>query len=289
MERKRGFEHTLIRLGGIIAGSFIYACGISLFLDPNNLAPGGVVGLSVILSRLIPVETGTLYFILNIPILLLGLWRFGFKFISSTFLAIICNSFFTNLLGRMEAVTTEPLLAALAGSILVGTGIGVVFKCRATTGGMDIIIKILRTKYRHLKTGSLFLMMDVIVVSISGIVFKDFNIAMYALIAVTVAGRVMDYVLYGGDEAKLIYIISDHPEQIVERVMREAEAGVTYLTGKGAYSNREKQVIMCVARKQQSPVIEEIIKQVDKNAFMIVTGANEIYGEGYKNIMSERL
>lgn len=286
---KLNYREKIKKIAGIIIGSLIYAGGISLFLDPNNLAPGGMVGISVILNRVIPFETGTLYFLLNIPVVLLGLWKFGIRFMASTFGAIVCSSFFTNVLAEYGPVTTEPLLAAVAGSILVGVGIGLVFLCGATTGGTDIVVKVLREKYKHLKTGFLFLITDIIIVTISGFVFKDFNIAMYALIAVVVSGKVLDYVLYGGDEAKLMYIISNSPQRITERILAELDVGVTYLSGQGAYSRQDKQIIMCVVRKQQGPLVEEIVKQEDKDAFMIITSANEIYGEGYKNIMHEKI
>lgn len=286
---KLNYREKIKKAVGIVVGSFIYAGGISLFLDPNNLAPGGLVGISVILNRIISIETGTLYFVLNIPVILLGLWKFGFRFMLGTFGAILCSSFFTNLLSGYGAITSEPLLAAIAGSIMVGVGIGIVFLSGATTGGMDIVIKVLREKYKHLKTGFLFLVTDIIIVTISGFIFRDFNIAMYALIAVAVSGKVLDYVLYGGDEAKLIYIISNSPESITERILAELDVGVTHLLGKGAYSKQDKQVIMCVVRKNQGPHVEEIVKQEDKDAFMIITSANEIYGEGYKNIMNEKI
>lgn len=288
-ERKNNLKETAVRAVGIVAGSFLYACGIGLFLDPNNLAAGGVLGISVILSRISGLETGTLYFVLNIPIMLLGLWKFGIRFIATTFFGIVCCSAFTNLTGMLEPVTDEPFLAALAGGILVGVGVGLVFKSHGNTGGMDIVVKVLKMKRKYLKTGFIFRMTDVCVVTLSGIVFRNFNVVMYALIAVTVSGWVMDYVLYGSDEAKLIYIISDEPDSIAQRLLSDAEVGVTYLTGKGAYSSREKRVIMCVTKKQQAPLVEEIVKQEDKNAFMIITSANEIYGEGYKNIMSEKI
>ncbi len=286
---KLNYKEKIKRIIGIILGAFIYAGGISLFLDPNNLAPGGMVGVSVILNRIIPLETGTLYFLLNVPVVILGLWKFGLRFMAGTFGAIACSSVFTNYLAEFGPVTKEPLLAAIAGSILVGVGIGLVFRCGATTGGTDIIVKVLRGKYKHLKTGFLFLITDIIIVTISGFVFKDFNIAMYALIAVAVSGKVLDYVLYGGDEAKLMYIISNCPQKITERILAELDVGVTYLEGQGAYSKRNKQVIMCVVRMNQGPLVEEIVKQEDKDAFMIITSANEIYGEGYKNIMNEKI
>lgn len=282
-------KKTLLKLAGIIAGSLIYAAGIALFLDPNNLAPGGLIGIAVILNRLISIDTGTLYFILNIPIVLLGLWKFGAKFMASTFLAVALNSAFTNVFAAFPAVTREPLLAALAGSILVGAGIALVFRCGATTGGTDIIIKVLRTKYKHLKTGMLFLLTDIMIVAASGLVFRDFNIVMYAFIAVTVSGKVMDYVLYGGDEAKMMYIISDKAQAIAKRVLDEMEVGVTFLSGQGAYTGNSKNVILCVVPKKRGPELEEIVKQEDKNAFLIITSATEIYGEGYKNILHEKL
>lgn len=282
-------KKNLLNLAGIIIGSFVYAAGVALFLDPNNLAPGGLIGIAVILNRLVSIDTGTLYFILNIPIVILGWWKFGGKFIASTFFAILINSAMTNALAGFPPITTEPLLAALAGSILVGVGIGIVFQCGATTGGTDIIVKVLRTKYKHLKTGFLFLMTDIVIVSISGLIFKDFNIVLYAFIAVTVSGKAMDYMLYGSDEAKLIYIISNESEKIASRILQEMDIGATYLTGQGAYTGVEKRVIMCVVQKKRAPELEEIVKHEDKDAFMIVSSANEIYGEGYKNILHEKI
>lgn len=287
--RKNKFGDTFINLIGIVLGSFIYACGISLFLDPNNLAPGGASGLAIIFNRITGLETGTLYFIINVPIMLLGLWKYGVRFIATTFFSILINSYFTNMLAGAGALTSDPLIATMAGSVLVGVGVAIVFKSRATTGGTDIIVKVLHDKYKHIKTGVIFLLTDIVIVAFSGFVFKDINIIMYALISVFVQGKVLDMVLYGGDEAKLFYIISDKPQAISERILKEIDITATFLQGKGAYTGKEKQVILCVARKQQGPAIEEIVKSEDKDAFMIISSANEIYGEGYKNIMSDKL
>ena len=287
--RKNKFGDMLINLIGIALGSFIYACGISLFLDPNNLAPGGASGLAIIFNRITGLETGTLYFIINVPIMLLGLWKYGVKFIATTFFSILINSYFTNMLAGVGALTSDPLIATMAGSVLVGVGVAIVFKSRATTGGTDIIVKVLHDKYKHIKTGVIFLLTDIVIVAFSGFVFKDINIIMYALISVFVQGKVLDMVLYGGDEAKLFYIISDKPQAISERILKEIDITATFLQGRGAYTGKEKQVILCVARKQQGPAIEEIVKSEDKDAFMIISSANEIYGEGYKNIMSDKL
>ena len=287
--RKSKFGDMLINIIGIALGSFIYACGISLFLDPNNLAPGGASGLAIIFNRITGLETGTIYFIINVPIMLLGLWKYGVRFIATTFFSILINSYFTNMLAGAGALTSDPLIATMAGSVLVGVGVAIVFKSRATTGGTDIIVKVLHDKYKHIKTGVIFLLTDIVIVAFSGFVFKDINIIMYALISVFVQGKVLDMVLYGGDEAKLFYIISDKPQAISERILKEIDITATFLQGKGAYTGKEKQVILCVTRKQQGPAIEEIVKSEDKDAFMIISSANEIYGEGYKNIMSDKL
>lgn len=271
----------------ITAASLIYAVGISLFLDPNQLAPGGITGIAVILNRLVNVETGTLYFLLNVPIVLLGIWKFGIKFIAKTAYAISIISVFTNALAPVGALTEDLLLAGAIGGILIALGIGMIFKAGATTGGTDIIIKILRQKYRHLKTGFLFLCSDVIIVSISGLVFRDLNVAFYALATVIISGKALDYVLYGGDEAKMLFIMTEKSHEIGKRLMDELEVGVTYLNGEGGWTGKEKKVVFTMVPKRRGPEVEEIVKHEDPAAFMVVTSANEIYGEGYKNLFDE--
>lgn len=273
----------------ILVGCFFYAAGIGLFLDPNMLAPGGVVGISVILSHSLGGDTGTWYFLLNIPIIILGWWKFGGRFIINSFYAIALNSIFTNIFSIFPAVTNNKLLAAVAGSLLVGSGLGLVLKTGATTGGMDIVIKILRRKYPSIKTSTFFVTIDLIIVAISGFVFRDFNLAMYAFITVALNGKVMEYILYGEDEANLIYIVAEQPEMMLQRILSEMDIGATILSGKGAYSNREKQIIMCVVKKRTTPILQEIIREEDPHAFLIISSANEIYGEGYKNIALDPL
>lgn len=284
---KKEYKQEIRNLLQITVASMIYAAGISLFLDPNKLAPGGITGIAVILNRLLPVETGTLYFLLNVPIVLLGIWKFGIRFIAKTAYAITLTSVFTNVLTSIGALTTDLLLAGAVGGVLIAIGIGLIFKAGATTGGTDIIIKILRQKYRHLKTGFLFLCTDVIIVTISGFVFRDLNVAFYALATVIISGKALDYVLYGGDEAKMFYVITDEPDQIGRRLMKELEVGVTFLQGKGGWTGKEKRVIFCMVPRRLGPQVEEIVKVEDSRAFVVVTSANEIYGEGYKDFFGE--
>lgn len=273
----------------ITVASFVYAVSVSLFLDPNSLAPGGITGIAIILNRLFGIETGTWMLLINIPILLIGIWKFGLRFILSTIYCTAMTSLFTNLLTPVGAVTTDPLLASLTGSALMAVSMGWVFKAGSTTGGTDIIIKLLRLKFPYLKTGALFFLTDVVIVIASAFVFRNIDKALYAGIVVIITSVVLDVVLYGRDEAKLIYIISDHAEKIAGRLLEELDIGVTYVQGSGAYSGKEKSVIMCAMKKNISPKAEEIVKEEDPLAFMIVTSATEIFGEGYKSYFSEKL
>lgn len=287
MEKK--LFHEIKSLLLIAVATAIYAVGISLFLDPNQLAPGGVAGIAVILNRLVEIETGTLYFVLNIPIILLGIWKFGIRFIAKTVYAIILVSVFTNLLSPMGALTDDLLIASVAGGILIAVGIGLIFRAGATTGGTDIIVKILRRKFRHLKTGFLFLCTDIFVVSLSALVFQNIEVAFYALLTVVVCGKALDYVLYGGDVAKMLFIMTEKPEEIGKRLMEELDVGVTYLHGRGGFTGTEKRVVFTMVPNRLGAEAQDIVKSEDRMAFMVVTSANEIFGEGYKDLFREEI
>ena len=288
-EEKKTLRRRVMDYGIITAAAAIYAVAVSLFLDPNSLAPGGVTGIAIILNRLAGMETGTWMFVINIPILVIGMWKFGWKFILSTLYCTAVTSFFTNLLTPVGAVTADPLLAALVGATLMAVALGLVFKAGATTGGTDIIIKLLRLKFPHLKSGFLFLLTDAVIVTASAFVFQNLDTALYAGIVVFINSVLLDLVLYGRDGAKMFFIISDSPETIVSRLLEELDISATYISGKGAYSGLDKKVILCVVKKPLSPKLEEIVRQEDPTAFTIITSASEIYGEGYKNIFSQKL
>ncbi len=283
-------EHSksIFRIFCMTVAPAIYAAGVSFFLDPNALAPGGVTGISVILNRLTGMQTGTWILILNLPILTVGAWKFGLRFIISTVYCTFLTSVYTNFFHSMGALTGDSFLAALAGGTLTAVGMGLVFKAGATTGGMDIIVKLLRTKLPYLRTGRLFLLMDIAVVGASVLVFRNLEKALYAGMSIFVTSLVLDAVLYGRDGAKLIYIISDRHEAITARLLGELNIGVTYMSGAGAYSGRKKHVILCVVHKNLFPRVEEIVRQEDDMAFMIITSATEIYGEGYKSLYGEK-
>ena len=288
-EEKKTMKRRVLDYIVITIGAFLYAVSVSFFLDPNSLAPGGVTGIAIILNHITGLETGTWLLVINIPILVLGTWKFGLRFILSTMYCTALTSVFVNLLAPFGALTRDPFLAALAGGALMAVGLGLVLKSGATTGGTDIIIKLIRLRYAHLKTGRLFLLTDAVIVTLSAFVFQNIDVALYAGVVVFINSVLLDMVLYGRDGAKLIFIISDRPEAITGRILSDLDIGVTYITGSGAYSGKAKNVIMCVMKKQLSPKAEEIIREEDPGAFMIVTSATEIYGEGYKSIFSQKL
>lgn len=288
-EEKKTLKRRVMDYLEITAASVLYSVAVSLFLDPNALAPGGVTGIAIILNRITGLETGTWVLLINLPIIAVGMWKFGLRFIFSTMYCTALTSGFINLLSPFGAATTDPFLAAVVGGTLMAVGIGLVFKAGATTGGTDIIVKLLRLKFPFLKTGALFLITDALIVTVSAFVFQNLNVALYAGLVVFVNSVVLDVVLYGRDGAKLIFIISDRPEAITGRLLEELDIGVTYISGEGAYSGRDKKVILCVMKKQISPQAETIVREEDPGAFMIVTSATEIFGEGYKSIYSEKL
>lgn len=285
---KNAFFVQTVKYGILTGCCILYAVAITMFLAPNSLAPGGVTGISIILNRITGVDTGTLIWLINIPIMVLGVRKFGLKFILSTIYCITLTSVLTNLLDSVGAVTKDPFLAAIAGSTLMAFSMGMIFKTGATTGGTDIIVKVLRLRIPHLKTGTLFLMIDAVIVTISAVIFRDVEKGIYAAITVYLTSTMLDTVLYGKDEAKLIYIISDRSQSITQRLLEELDIGVTHLQASGGYSKKEKSVIFCAVKKTIAPKTEEIVKQEDPQAFMIVSSATEIYGKGYKSYFVEK-
>lgn len=171
----------------------------------------------------------------------------------------------------------------------MAVSLGMVFKAGATSGGTDIIVKLLRLRLPHLKTGLLFLLTDAVIVTASAFVFKDIDTALYAGLVVVINSVLLDVVLYGRDGAKMFFIISDRHREIGNRLLEELDISATYISGRGAYSGMDKDVILCIVKKHLSPKLEEIVRQEDPRAFTIITSATEIYGEGYKSIFSQKL
>lgn len=268
--------------------ALMYAVGISLFLDPNNLAPGGISGIAIVIKELIPAlpGVGMLIFIFNIPIMILGIWKFGVKFILSTLYTLVVSSVMIDVLPvvtNMKAITTDPMLASIIGGALFGASMGIMFRLETTTGGMDIIVKIIRQKKPHLKTGQIYILLDAAILVASALAFRNIEVALYAGIAIAVSSVLLDKTLYGADQATLVYIISDRRKIIADRMLQELDLGVTMIQGEGAYNNEKTEIIMCVMRKQNLVKVRNLLKETDPNAFMIVSSANEVFGEGFKD------
>ncbi len=272
-------------------GSIIFAAGVALFLDPNDLAPGGISGIAIIIGGITDIlPTGTWVIIFNIPIIIAGVWKLGVKILLPTLFSLGLSSLAMNIFEEyVPTITYNPLLACVAGGVLASVGIGLVFKGGATTGGSDIIVKLLRLKFRHVSTGAIFLSIDGVICLISGFVFGDMDKALYAGLGVFVQMAVLNTVLYGSDEARMVYIISQRDEVIAKRLLEELEAGVTYLYGNGAYTGKDKKVLMCVLKMRSLPRARELVRQEDCDAFMIVTKATSVFGEGFKSHVEEDL
>ncbi len=280
--------HIARKLAMMAAGAFIYAVGVAFFLNPHSIAPGGITGISVMINHFFPgINTGILVLIMNIPLMIAGLIRFGREFLVSTIWSTVLSSL---MISGMEDViryfglvlTQDKFLSAAAGGALMGIGMGIIFRLGGTTGGSDIIVKFLRQKYRHLKSGVLFMILDSAIVAAAAIVYKDVDMGLLAGVAIFVSSYVFNTILYGGDSARLTFIISDKPVQITERLLKELNIGATTIDGKGAFTGTEKLVIMCAAKNRVFPFVKQIVHEEDPRAFLIVSSANEIYGEGFK-------
>ena len=286
--KKNNIKQLTKRLAMMFVGAIIYAVGVAFFLNPHGIAPGGLTGVSVMINHFFPqINTGILVLLLNVPLMIAGLIRFGKDFLVSTIWSTVASSL---LISGMEDIirnyqlllTQDKFLSALAGGALMGVGMGIIFRKGGTTGGSDIVVKFLRQKYRHLKTGVLFIIIDSTIVAASAVVYKDIDMGLLAGITVAVSSYVFNNMLYGGDSARLTFIISDRPEQIVSRLLDELSIGASYVNGSGAFTGTEKRIIMCAAKNRTFPLVKQIVHEEDPRAFLIVSSANEIYGEGFK-------
>ena len=269
------------------AGALVYAAGVSVFLDPHAFAPGGVTGIAIIIGHFTGWYTGLLVLAINIPLMIAGLIRFGKEFMLSTVWSTVVSSIFMSVITKlMKTFSYNPpedlILCAITGGAIMGLGLGIIFRRGGTTGGSDIVVKFLRQKYRHLNSGILFVILDSVVVTASAIVYKSLEMGLYAGVTVFVCSVAFNATLYGTDTARLMYIVSDYPEKIAKRLLKDLDIGVTYIQGEGGYSKKAKRVILCATKIRVFPLVKEIVREEDPNAFMIVSSANEIYGEGFK-------
>ena len=281
----------LLQLLFMTVGCVLYGAGISLFLNPNDLAPGGLSGISVMLSRFVPLDVGMLIIIMNIPLFIVAFVKFGREFTVMTLFGTVLLSVFTDLFTNLVTVTVtdDRLLAGVFGGGLMSLGLGLVFRSGGTTGGSDIIVRLLRRKYRHIKTGKVFLITDIVIVAASAIVFGNIETALYAAIALAVQSVVLDLVLYGGLGARLIFIVTTSPDQINRQLIDRLGISTTLIKGQGGFSGNEKTVLMVVAKKHLFPKIRDTVGEIDPQSFLIASSASEIFGEGYMSIFANEL
>ncbi len=266
-----------------LAGSFIYSAAITLFIEPNQFSPGGFTGIATLLNYLLNIPSGFFLFLLNIPVLILGFMKFGGYFIAKTTVATLCLSFSltaTDLL--IPQFNIDRILAAFFGGIMMGFGLSLILLRGATTGGVDIIAKLINKKARHLTVGRLILTFDGLVIALAAIVYQNIESALYSVIAIYLTSTVMDKMLYGSDKGKILYIVTDSWQQICRDINSLLARGVTLLTARGAYTGDEKTVIFCTVRRHEVSAIYDIIDKYDKNAFVVISDAGEIIGEGFK-------
>ena len=267
----------------ITVASFVYAVSVSLFLDPNSLAPGGITGIAIILNRLFGIETGTWMLLINIPILLIGIWKFGLRFILSTIYCTAMTSLFTNLLTPVGAVTTDPLLASLTGSALMAVSMGWVFKAGSTTGGTDIIAAIVN-KYKDVTLGRMIMICDVFIISSCYFIFHDWRRVIFGFVTLFIIGVVLDWIINSARQSVQFFIFSKKYDEIADRIIKDADRGVTVLDGTGWYSKNNVKVLVVLAKKRQSLDIFRLVKRIDPNAFISQSSVIGVYGEGFDRL-----
>lgn len=285
MGRVRRLKKTLIAWINLSLGALFFALSLVLFLTPASLVTGGVSGIAILLEQFLPLGVGGIFLLLNIPILLVGIWVFGKKFMVSTLYATLLSSALTEVLALVALpylpLTSDPILAALFGGILCGAGLGLVLRGGGTTGGTDIGVRLLRLCFPHLREGLLFFLIDASVVTASAFVFRSFESALYSTLALIACSKAVDAILYGNMEERLVIIISKMPEALGNKLMQDCGVGVTYLEGIGGYFGEHRRVILCALRAKQYPKIAATVSDTDPYAFTVVTTAKEIYGEGF--------
>lgn len=266
-----------------LAGAVVYSISVNVFLSPSGISPGGFTGAATIINHLTAIPTGTILFLLNIPVLLLGYYRLGGMFIIKTMVAIVFFSFALNVSSNFSPeFKTDKILAAIFGGVLMGIGLSLILLRGATTGGTDIIAKLINKKYRHVGIGKIILISDGVVVILNAIVYKNGEIALYSVLSMYIATHVMDILLYGADKGKVIYIISSHADKICADINNKAGRGVTKIAIIGGYTNQEKVMLMCTVRVHEVAAIYDIVNKYDNNAFVVIGDVGEIMGEGFR-------
>ncbi len=279
-------RHLLGKYAQVVFGSVVYAVGFQLFMFPNHIVAGGLTGISMILNRFTGWPVGMMVLIMNVPLFLIAWRHFGTGYLVSSLVGTAVSSVLVDLIAMTGIVATnEPMLGCIIGGVIKGLGLGIIYYVGASTGGVDIIAKMLRVRYQQINFGTIVLLLDLVIVVAYAMVLKQYESAMYSLIGMYVVSKVVDLVLYGLDNSSLCYIITEKSEELTQEIISgHVHRGVTILEGEGAYSHSRKHVIMCVIKRTQMGEMRRLVRRVDDRAFFIVTDAKNVFGNGFENI-----
>ncbi|MEE4178536.1 MAG: YitT family protein [Bacteroides sp.] len=280
--RKWFISYSLITLGALIMAS-----GYVLFISPNKIVPGGVYGIGIVLHHLIGIPVGLTGLALNIPLTIIGIRVLGPRFGIKTVIGFVLTSLFidglTLLWGEEPLVPNEMLLSSIFGGVMIGFGLGLIFKSRATSGGSDIIAMIV-TKYTRMPVGQTLIMVDSVIVLIGLVAFGDWTIPLYSWIVIYITGKVIDGVIEGVSYEKTLFIISEKYKEIADKILIDLNRGGTYLEGKGMFKEDEKKVIFVNVNRREVIILQDYINSIDPNAFVTVINASEILGKGFRSL-----
>ena len=273
-----------------IAGGLLIGLSVNFFTAPNHMAPGGVTGIATLINYVFGIPIGTMSFIINVPLMIVAFKYLGRNFSVSTLRSMTILSICVDLVANLMALTKlsgysgDPLMASLMGGVLTGAGLALVFLRGSTTGGLDIVMRLLKRKYPHMSAGHLLFMADACVLITSIIIYGNVESGLYGLVCIFANSKMLDAVLYGGDKGKSIMIVSEKSTEIAKAINNDVRRGVTMLSGQGAYSEQDRKVVLCAVRDNQYPAVKKLVHGIDPNAFIIVNNATEILGTGFRPI-----
>ena len=266
-----------------ILGSTLFALGFALFLAPNNLNTGGISGLAMVLVEVLGIgSVGSLSILVNLPLFVLGGLKIGRRFFAGSLLGMLLSSVLIDAFSGLSFATPEPLLGVLYGGVICGLGLGVVFVSGTSTGGSDILVRLLKLRYRNVPIGQISMIFDGLVVILTGIAFQDVSKALYSGVTVFLCGKMVDAVVYKFDYSKVALIISPAYEAIAGEIGKKLDRGATFLHAEGSYSGNSTKVVLVAVKKQQLAELTELVSELDPDAFIIVQEAHQVLGDGFK-------
>lgn len=271
-------------------GCSLFGLGFNLFLKPNDLNVGGVAGLSMVLVYLTDFATiGTVTALINLPLFLLAGIKLGRKYFLSSLIGMLLTSIAIDLFSVMPIPDTEPLIGGLYGGVLCGLGLGIILVAGGSTGGSDIVVRLLKLRWRNVPIGTINIFIDASIVILTAIVFKNMTGALYSGVAIFVSGQVVDAVVYRFDYSKVVMIISRQYNTVADTISRTLDRGITFLDGEGYYSRFDTKVILTVVKRQQLSELKELVVAVDPDAFVIVQEAHQVLGDGFSRYSKDSL